>query len=136
MESEIEGLVNEGWKPRIKNRKNRRYITLRRGNKERSLGPYTDELWDKVKPTDLSDIPSQVLELERRISVLEGSIAKRRKTKHQKKHFPRKQNEEIEETQADRDRDIDNRIKIGMRAVATAHGAAQGDVDGVDLLRL
>lgn len=71
MESEIEGLINEGWKPRIKKKKNRRYITLRKGNKEKSLGPYTDELWEKVKPIDPWATPSQLSKLEKRIINIE-----------------------------------------------------------------
>lgn len=67
MGSEIERLINEGWRPRIKKKKNRRYITVRKGNKERSFGPYTDELWEKVKPVDPLATSSQILELEKRI---------------------------------------------------------------------
>ena len=94
MESEIEGLINEGWKIRIKTKKNRRYITVRKGNKERSLGPYTDELWNKVKPADLSATPTLVLELKRRINQLEGAIAERGKTKRRKRQFKRKPDQE------------------------------------------
>ena len=71
VELEIDGLIDEGWKPRIKKRKKLRYITLRKGNQEKSLGPYTEELWEKVKPVDRWATPSQVSELERRMSAVE-----------------------------------------------------------------
>ena len=71
MELEIEGLLDEGWKPRIKKRKKLRYITLRKGNQEKSLGPYTEELWEKVKPVDAWATPAQILELEKRIGKIE-----------------------------------------------------------------
>ena len=73
MESEIEGLIDEGWKPRIKTRKNRKYITLRKGNKEKSLGPFTEKLWDEIKPVEPWATPAQITELEKRISELEES---------------------------------------------------------------
>jgi len=68
---DIEKLLLEGWRPRIKKVKERRYITVLKGKKERSLGPYTDELWDKVKPTDPWATPSQISELEKRIDKIE-----------------------------------------------------------------
>ncbi len=73
MELEIEGLLDEGWKPRIKKRKKLRYITLRKGNQEKSLGPYTDELWEKVKPADPWATLAHVSEIEKRLSKIEES---------------------------------------------------------------
>lgn len=73
MELEIEGLLDEGWKPRIKKRKKLRYITLRKGNQEKSLGPYTEELWNKVKPVDPWATPAQISDLEKRLSNIERS---------------------------------------------------------------
>ncbi len=71
MEIEIDGLIDDGWKPRIKKRKKLRYITLRKGNQEKSLGPYTEELWEKVKPVDPWATPAQITELEKRIGKIE-----------------------------------------------------------------
>ena len=92
------GLINEGWKPRIKTKKNRRYITVRKGNNERSLGPYTDELWEKVKPLGVSAISLQVLELKRKISELEGALVNRGKTKRRKRVFKPKPGREPRST--------------------------------------
>jgi hypothetical protein len=41
---EILGYIKEGWHFRIKTVKERRYITRRRGQQERSLGPYDEGL--------------------------------------------------------------------------------------------
>ena len=114
MESKIEGLIKEGWKPRIKKKKNRRYITLRKGNEERSFGPYTDELWEKVKPADLSAILSHVLDLERRINELERAMAKPRKIKRRKRQFKRKLNQEQPESST-----IDLQIHTLMKSQGT-----------------
>jgi hypothetical protein len=46
---EVAGLVGEGWSFRIKVVKGRRYITVRRGRSERSLGPYSEELWTHIQ---------------------------------------------------------------------------------------
>lgn len=39
-------MVEKGWRPRRKITGERVYITMRKRNKEKSLGPYTDEKWD------------------------------------------------------------------------------------------
>lgn len=44
-----------------------------KGNKERSFGPYTDELWAKVKPADPWATPSQISDLEKRMHKVEKS---------------------------------------------------------------
>jgi len=64
----IDELLLDGWTPRIKKVKGKRYITAWKGKKERGFGPYSDELWDKVKPVDPWVTPAQVLELEKRMN--------------------------------------------------------------------
>ena len=49
MDVDIDGLLRDGWTPRLKVVGGRRYVTLRKGNRERSLGPYTPKLWEEVK---------------------------------------------------------------------------------------
>lgn len=39
-------MVDKGWRPRIKEMKDRAYLTMRYGTQERSLGPYTQEKWN------------------------------------------------------------------------------------------
>jgi hypothetical protein len=47
-EIQFQDLFANGWKPRIKTQKGISYITLRRGNKEKSLGPYQEDRWQLV----------------------------------------------------------------------------------------
>ena len=47
-EIQFQDLFANGWKPRVKTQKGISYITLRRGNNEKSLGPYTEERWQLV----------------------------------------------------------------------------------------
>ena len=49
MDVDIDGLLRDGWTPRLKVVGGRRYVTLRKGNRKRSLGPYTPELWEEVR---------------------------------------------------------------------------------------
>lgn len=55
---DLELLLRDGWRPRIKMRANgKRYITVRkRVLREYGLGPYTDELWNMI----LSIFPPRV----------------------------------------------------------------------------
>ena len=46
---EVASLIGEGWSFRIKVVKGRRYVTARRGRSERSLGPYSEELWTHIQ---------------------------------------------------------------------------------------
>ncbi len=71
MESEIEGLISAGWKPRIKTKGNRKYITLRKGNKERGFGLYTDTLWEKIKLDDPWVTPEQLSKVKKRMLKIE-----------------------------------------------------------------
>jgi hypothetical protein len=48
-EEVIWALVKDGWNFRVKVSKGRRYITRRKGQIERSLGPYSDELWGTIE---------------------------------------------------------------------------------------
>jgi hypothetical protein len=45
---EILGYIRDGWHFRIKTVKGRRYITRRRGQKERGLGPYKEDFWNLI----------------------------------------------------------------------------------------
>jgi hypothetical protein len=68
-------LFANGWKPRIKTQKGISYITLRRGNNEKSLGPYTEERWQLVT----SMLPRRELPLpvsQSKAGLLTGSLAK------------------------------------------------------------
>ena len=47
-EKDVSHLLDDGWVPRIKTVKNRKYMTVRKGGKEKSLGPYNEELWNKI----------------------------------------------------------------------------------------
>lgn len=40
--------IDEGYSFRVKTVKNRKYITARKGQKEKSLGPYTEEKWRTI----------------------------------------------------------------------------------------
>ncbi len=46
---DLEALRNAGWRARIKTVSDRKYITLRRKGKERSLGPYNEKLWNELE---------------------------------------------------------------------------------------
>ena len=39
-------MIHKGWKPRIKAKGDKSYISMRHGNQERGLGPYTEERWN------------------------------------------------------------------------------------------
>ena len=74
-EIQFQDLFANGWKPRIKTQKGISYITLRRGNNEKSLGPYTEERWQLVA----SMLPRRELPLpisQSRTSLLTSSVAK------------------------------------------------------------
>ena len=83
-------MLEEGWKPRVRTVKGRRYITLRKADKERSLGVYTPELWQKIKSltVKLGKEPSKAISLtdersaaidllEKRLSELERLMRER-----------------------------------------------------------
>lgn len=40
---DLHDMVDKGWRPRIKKKADREYLTMRFGNQERSLGPATQE---------------------------------------------------------------------------------------------
>ena len=42
----IADMIDKGWRLRVKTTGDRSYITMRLGNQERSLGPYTEERWN------------------------------------------------------------------------------------------
>ncbi len=47
-EEDIINFIRKGWNFRVRPRKGRRYIFRRKKQVERSLGPYSDELWDTI----------------------------------------------------------------------------------------
>ncbi|UCD45990.1 MAG: hypothetical protein JSV27_05755 [Candidatus Bathyarchaeota archaeon] len=47
-EDEIRGLISDGWNFRAKTVKGHRYITRRKGQTERGVGPYDPELWKLI----------------------------------------------------------------------------------------
>ena len=57
VDTSVEGLKKlhtRGWHFFIRTVKNRRYVTVRRKGKEKSLGPYSEELWSRVVKVDES----------------------------------------------------------------------------------
>lgn len=74
-EIQFQDLFANRWKPRIKTTNNISYITLRRGNNEKSLGPYTEERWQLV----MSMLPRRELPppiSQSKTGLLTSSIAK------------------------------------------------------------
>lgn len=45
----IEKLLDEGYKPRVKTSKGKRYISARKGGDEKGLGQYDEVLWNKIQ---------------------------------------------------------------------------------------
>lgn len=45
---EAERLIQEGWRPYIRKTPKGEYITLKRGSKERGVGPFDQQLWEKL----------------------------------------------------------------------------------------
>ena len=81
MEMDIEKCVSEGWKFRVKEVGGHRYITRYRKGEEKSLGPYSDELWKQIveKAGDRASQPrrkeallSEIEGLKERVKRLEG----------------------------------------------------------------
>lgn len=48
--------VEEGWRARIKTMKGHRYIVLRLRGKDKSLGPYNEDLWKKLEALGMTPI--------------------------------------------------------------------------------
>jgi hypothetical protein len=46
---EIKRFIQDGWNFRVKRTSGKSYITRRKGQKERSLGSYTEELWNTIE---------------------------------------------------------------------------------------
>ena len=59
---EINRFIEDGWNFRVKITSGRSYITRRKGQKERSLGPYTEELWSLIGEL-LNPSPKEIGEL-------------------------------------------------------------------------
>ena len=47
-EKDINSYIREGWHFRIKTVKGRKYITRRKGQMERGIGPYNPDLWGSI----------------------------------------------------------------------------------------
>jgi len=62
--NEAETLLKYGWIPRIKTVKGRNYITLRKGENERSLGPYEKEYWSKIYKLSEVKLKPNIVEIE------------------------------------------------------------------------
>jgi hypothetical protein len=45
----LQTLIENGWRFRVKTVKKRRYITMRKRQMERSLGPYDEDLWKRIQ---------------------------------------------------------------------------------------
>ncbi len=86
---EIQEFIEDGWNFRVKRTGGKSYITRRRGQKERSLGPYNQELWDliteltnpttktrivPVKDIEKSEAGSERDEMVARVKELTGKI--------------------------------------------------------------
>ncbi len=95
MQNSIPELVSEGWRFRITEVSNHKYITMYRKGKSRSVGPYNDKLWQtivesggkpktRVKESVLSDLETvkkesrgykiKVEKLEKSLNSLKESI--------------------------------------------------------------
>ena len=48
-ERDILDFIQEGWNFRVKTTKGHRYISRRKRQVEKNLGPYSDELWDTIE---------------------------------------------------------------------------------------
>jgi len=46
---DVRRLVGLGWRFRVKKSGDRRYINRRKGQREKSMGPYTEELWTMIQ---------------------------------------------------------------------------------------
>jgi len=58
----LQEMVDQGWKPRTKKVRNQLYLTLRKGQHDKSLGPYSEErlnLLREMFPT-LKDLPEEL----------------------------------------------------------------------------
>ncbi|MCJ7631951.1 hypothetical protein MUP77_06100 [Candidatus Bathyarchaeota archaeon] len=64
-----------GWKPRIKTTKGIGYITIRKGNNEKSLGPYDEDRWRLVMSMFPKRVPPPP-SFPSKASLLTSSIAK------------------------------------------------------------
>ncbi len=64
----FQDLFDRGFRPRVKSVKGLRFITLRRGDEEKSLGPYTESRWNlltsmypvKTEPRKESTLPDEL----------------------------------------------------------------------------
>ena len=54
-EAELQALLKDGWYFRVKKSKGRDYITRRKGQTERSLGPFDEDLWNLIKRTRVDE---------------------------------------------------------------------------------
>lgn len=54
-EAEIKAHIDDGWYFRRKRSMGRDYITRRKGQKERSLGPFDEDLWNLIKRTRVDE---------------------------------------------------------------------------------
>ena len=97
-EEEIKKYIFDGWNFRRKISKNREYITRRKGQVERSLGPYTDELWSLIAKLRLESHHEQEKQPEKTGLKIDQGYEARSESKvsldfedhiHEKLHFDR-----------------------------------------------
>lgn len=74
----LQQMLNDGWMPRIRKIKGREYLTLRLGNKEKSLGPCSDEIinlfLDKFPQVTIADFERR--QAPHKSALLDARIAK------------------------------------------------------------
>lgn len=55
----IEKVLAEGYKVRIKNIKGKKYITARKGDDEKGLGPFDEETWANIQKRQKEDLAKE-----------------------------------------------------------------------------
>jgi hypothetical protein len=64
MDVDLLALAKEGWKARQKRVKGRNYISLRRGTREKGLGPYNEALWSQLQDLGMTSQKDQYVTRE------------------------------------------------------------------------
>jgi hypothetical protein len=58
----LQEMVDQGWKPRTKKVRGQLYLTLRKGQHDKSLGPYSEDKWNLLREMFpiLKDLPEEL----------------------------------------------------------------------------
>lgn len=64
MDVDLLALAKEGWKARQKRVKGRNYISIRRGTREKGLGPYNEALWSQLQDLGMTSQKDQYVTRE------------------------------------------------------------------------